>query len=131
MKLLFFGLIILILLVIPVSASFNVTASVIGTTSIRWMWGPGYNISGMWVDNYSVCGYDTLASYVDIVDMTSCVYHTIMVNTTTSDSATNTTMTTCGESGTSTKVVEEVPLPTEIIICSLCLSFIILGVRRK
>jgi hypothetical protein len=113
------------------SAGFNVTADSVGTTWIRWTWGPGYNISGMWVDGYSVCGYDTLLGYVDIVDLTSCVYHTIMVNTTTSDSATNTTMTTCGTSDSGIKVVEDVPLPTEIIICSLCLSFIILGVRRK
>jgi hypothetical protein len=113
------------------AVAFNVTADSVGTTWIRWTWGPGYNISGMWVDGYSVCGYDTLATYVDIVDLTSCVNHTIMVNTTTSDSATNTTMTTCGTSDSGIKVVEDVPLPTEIIICSLCLSFIILGVRRK
>jgi hypothetical protein len=120
----------LFFLIIPVSAEINVTADSIGTTYVTWSWGTGLNITGLWVDGNKLCGYDTETPYVDIVDLTSCVNHTIMINTST-DSGTNTTMTVCGFSDSGIKVVEEVPLPIEIIICSLCLSFIILGVRKK
>jgi hypothetical protein len=123
-------LVVLFFLISPVAAEINVSADNIGTTFVTWSWDSGINITELWIDGYKLCGYDTETPYVDIVDLTSCVNHTIMVNTST-DSGTNTTMTVCGFSGSDIKVVEEIPLPTEIIICSLCLSFIILGVRKK
>ena len=84
----------ILILVVPVSATINVTADATGDTWITWSWDEGLDVTAIFVDGYLMCGYESTLPSFDITGLSSCDNHTVLILTE-FDNGTDTASTTC------------------------------------
>jgi hypothetical protein len=115
------------ILVVPSMAAMNINETATGTTWITWEIEPGQDITDIYVDGYQMCGYETTSPTFDIVGLSSCAEHTVVVFTA-FDNGTDTASTLCGNA----TIITGSPEDISPVFFALGLSVgIILFIGRK
>jgi hypothetical protein len=123
-----------ILLVSPVIAVVNVTASDIGSTFITWEW-DAPDISEMYVDGNLMCDYESTTPIVTVNGFLPCMDHTIDIFTLTAN-GTESSTTLCLSPSDSSRVYEltdvaDTPLSPTTVLVAIAIACIALGIYRK
>jgi len=119
---------ILMLIIIPASATITVTPASITSSSIMWEWAGGLTLTNVSIDGLYVCGYNPVSTSFVLSDLKPNEPHTITILTA-GDSGSNTTYTTADSNiEQSTGILSLLNAWWYlIVICLLC----VIGMMRK
>jgi hypothetical protein len=93
MKKLFFTLIVLITMAIPVSAAININVDQRSDSFIKWGWTPGLNTTALSIDGYQVNQFDHNSNTFILSGLPANETHSIAIYTSDGDSGVNVTET--------------------------------------